>query len=83
MRHFIPVSSISVESLADAFVKRIYALHETPDNIISGTFPLFFEISRNNVKSPATYTTPAVQLAEYGYQLTDPYDYALLRDVRL
>ena len=34
-RHFIPVSSLSAESLADAFVERIYALHGTPDNIIS------------------------------------------------
>ena len=35
MRHFIPILSISVESLADAFVKRVYTLYGTPDNIIS------------------------------------------------
>src|SRR6266516_7429953 len=35
IRHFIPVSSLSAESLTNTFVKRIYALHGTPDNIIS------------------------------------------------
>jgi len=35
IRHFIPVSSISVESLANAFVERVYALYRIPDNIVS------------------------------------------------
>ena len=35
IRHFIPVSSLSTESLADAFVERVYALYGTPDNIVS------------------------------------------------
>jgi hypothetical protein len=35
MRHFIPVPDLNVETLADAFVQRIYCLHGTPDNIIS------------------------------------------------
>ena len=35
MRHFIPVTSISAENLATAFVGRIYALHGAPDNIVS------------------------------------------------
>ena len=35
IRHFIPVLSLSIESLADTFVKRIYVLYRIPDNIIS------------------------------------------------
>jgi hypothetical protein len=35
MRHFIPVTSLSAEELADAFVHRVYCLHGTPDNIVS------------------------------------------------
>ena len=35
IRHFIPILSISIESLADTFVERIYALYGMPDNIIS------------------------------------------------
>ena len=34
IRHFIPVLSLSVESLADTFVKRVYTLYGTLDNII-------------------------------------------------
>ena len=35
MRHFIPVTGLSAEELATAFTSRIYALHGTPDNIVS------------------------------------------------
>jgi hypothetical protein len=35
MRHFIPVTSLSAEELTTAFISRIYALHGTPDNIVS------------------------------------------------
>ena len=35
MRHFIPVADLNVETLADAFVQRVYCLHGTPDNIVS------------------------------------------------
>lgn len=35
MRHFIPITSLTVEELADQFVARVYALHGTPDTIIS------------------------------------------------
>lgn len=35
MRHFIPVTGLSAEELADVFVRRIYCLHGTPDNVIS------------------------------------------------
>ena len=35
IRYFIPILSLSAESLADAFVKRVYALYGTPDNIVS------------------------------------------------
>ena len=35
IRYFITVLSLSAESLADAFVERVYALHRTLDNIVS------------------------------------------------
>jgi RNase H-like domain found in reverse transcriptase/Reverse transcriptase (RNA-dependent DNA polymerase)/Integrase zinc binding domain len=35
MRHFIPVTGLSAEELADIFINRIYCLHGAPDNIIS------------------------------------------------
>jgi hypothetical protein len=35
MRHFVPVTNLDAETLADAFVQRIYCLHGTPDNIVS------------------------------------------------
>jgi hypothetical protein len=35
MRHLIPVPSLTVEDLVDAFVSRVYCLHGTPDNIVS------------------------------------------------
>jgi hypothetical protein len=35
MRHFVPVTGLSAEKLASVFTSRIYALHRTPDNIIS------------------------------------------------
>jgi hypothetical protein len=35
MRHFIPVTSLAAEELADQFVARVYALHGAPDTIIS------------------------------------------------
>jgi hypothetical protein len=35
MRHFVPVPDLDAETLADAFVQRVYCLHGTPDNIIS------------------------------------------------
>jgi Integrase zinc binding domain len=35
MRHFIPVTNLSAEELAVAFIGRIYSLHGTPHNIIS------------------------------------------------
>ena len=35
MRHFVPVTELSAEELASVFTSRIYALHGTPDNIIS------------------------------------------------
>ena len=35
IRHFIPVLSLSIESLADTFVERVYTLYRTPDDIVS------------------------------------------------
>ena len=35
MRHFIPVTGLTAEELATAFVNRVYCLHGTPDNVIS------------------------------------------------
>jgi hypothetical protein len=35
MRHFIPVTGLSAEELADVFINRIYCLHGLPDNIVS------------------------------------------------
>jgi hypothetical protein len=35
MKHFIPITNLTAAELADAFVARIYALHEAPDTIIS------------------------------------------------
>ena len=35
IRYFIPILSLSIESLTDAFVKRVYTLYGTPENIIS------------------------------------------------
>lgn len=35
MRHLIPTVGLTAEELADAFVERVYALHGTPDNIVS------------------------------------------------
>jgi hypothetical protein len=35
MRHFVPVTNLDAETLADTFVQRVYCLHSTPDNIIS------------------------------------------------
>jgi transposase InsO family protein len=35
MRHFIPMTSLSAEELATAFINRIYVLHGTPDTIVS------------------------------------------------
>jgi hypothetical protein len=35
MRHFIPMIDLNAETLADAFIQRVYCLHGLPDNIIS------------------------------------------------
>ena len=35
MRHFIPVGDLDTNTLANAFVQRVYILHGTPDNIVS------------------------------------------------
>lgn len=35
MRHFIPVAGLSAEELARVFISRVYALHGTPDTILS------------------------------------------------
>jgi hypothetical protein len=35
MRHFIPTKGLTAAELADAFVKRVYSLHDTPETIIS------------------------------------------------
>jgi hypothetical protein len=35
IRHFIPITGLTAAELADAFVARIYALHEAPNTIIS------------------------------------------------
>jgi len=35
MRHFIPVTGLSADELADAFVARIFVLHGAPDDIVS------------------------------------------------
>lgn len=35
MRHFVPVPDLDAETLADAFVQRVYCLHGTPDHIVS------------------------------------------------
>jgi hypothetical protein len=35
MKHFILITNLTIAELADAFVARIYALHKTPDTIIS------------------------------------------------
>jgi transposase InsO family protein len=34
MKHFMPTTSLTAAELADAFVARIYALHEASDTII-------------------------------------------------
>jgi transposase InsO family protein len=35
MRHFIPVSNLDADTLSSAFIHQVYALHSTPDNIVS------------------------------------------------
>ena len=35
MRHFVPVPGLSVETLASAFISRVYCLHGAPDSIVS------------------------------------------------
>jgi len=35
MRHFIPVTGLSVEELVDCFVTRVYVLHGAPDDVVS------------------------------------------------
>ncbi|KAI0992602.1 hypothetical protein K3495_g15583, partial [Podosphaera aphanis] len=35
MRHFIPVTSLEADALANAFVCRVYCLHGSPENIVS------------------------------------------------
>jgi len=34
MRHFIPVTRLSAEELADVFINRIYYLYRIPNNIV-------------------------------------------------
>ena len=35
MRHFVPVPDLTVETLASAFISRVYCLHGAPDSIVS------------------------------------------------
>ena len=35
IRHFIPVLSLSIESLANTFVERVYTLYGIPNDIVS------------------------------------------------
>jgi hypothetical protein len=35
MRHFIPTKGLTAAELANAFIKRVYSLHDAPETIIS------------------------------------------------